>query len=62
LFLEEYSGRLKDGGNFNLRTGIRDSLKGITQIEVHENSALRGIFAPKSEEVTGGSRKLHNKE
>jgi hypothetical protein len=27
-----------------------------------ENRVLRGLFAPKKEEVTGGCRKLHNEE
>jgi hypothetical protein len=27
-----------------------------------ENKALRRIIGPKSDEVTGGSRKLHNEE
>ena len=27
-----------------------------------ENRVLRGIFGPKSDEVTGGRRKLHNEE
>jgi hypothetical protein len=29
---------------------------------VFENRVLRRIFAPKRDEVTGGSRKLHNEE
>jgi hypothetical protein len=29
---------------------------------VFENRALRGIFGPKRDEVTGGWRKLHNEE
>jgi hypothetical protein len=29
---------------------------------VFENRALRRIFGPKRDEVTGGWRKLHNKE
>jgi hypothetical protein len=29
---------------------------------VFENRVLRGMFGPKGEEVTGGWRKLHNKE
>jgi hypothetical protein len=29
---------------------------------VFENRALRGIFGPKRDEVTGGWRKLHNNE
>jgi hypothetical protein len=29
---------------------------------VFENTVLRRIFGPKSDEVTGGWRKLHNKE
>jgi hypothetical protein len=31
-------------------------------VRVSENKALRGIFGPKSGEVTGGWRKLHNEE
>jgi hypothetical protein len=29
---------------------------------VCENRVLRGIFGPKTDEVTGGWRKLHNEE
>jgi hypothetical protein len=29
---------------------------------VFENRVLRRIFGPKKDEVTGGSRKLHNEE
>jgi hypothetical protein len=29
---------------------------------VYENRLLRRIFGPKRDEVTGGSRKLHNEE
>jgi len=29
---------------------------------VYENTALRGIFRPKRDEVTGEWRKLHNEE
>jgi hypothetical protein len=31
-------------------------------LRVFENSALRGIFGPKMEEVAGGWRRLHNEE
>jgi hypothetical protein len=31
-------------------------------LRVFENRVLRGIFGPKSDEVTGGWRKLHNEE
>jgi hypothetical protein len=31
-------------------------------LRVFENSVLRSIFGPKRHEVTGGWRKLHNKE
>jgi hypothetical protein len=29
---------------------------------VFENRVLRGIFGPKTDEITGGWRKLHNEE
>jgi hypothetical protein len=32
------------------------------RVRVFENRALRRIFGPKRDEVTGGSRKLHNEE
>jgi hypothetical protein len=32
------------------------------RLRVFENRVLRGIFGPKRDEVTGGSRKLHNEE
>jgi hypothetical protein len=32
------------------------------RVRVFENSALRRIFGPKRDEVTGGWRKLHNSE
>jgi hypothetical protein len=32
------------------------------RLRVFENRALRGRFGPKSDEVTGGWRKLHNEE
>jgi hypothetical protein len=32
------------------------------RLRVFENRALRGIFGPKRDEVTGEWRKLHNKE
>jgi hypothetical protein len=32
------------------------------RLRVFENRALRRIFGPKKDEVTGGWRKLHNKE
>jgi hypothetical protein len=31
-------------------------------LRVFENSVMRRIFGPKSDEVTGGWRKLHNEE
>jgi hypothetical protein len=31
-------------------------------LRVFENRVLKGIFGPKSDEVTGGWRKLHNEE
>jgi hypothetical protein len=34
----------------------------LTLREVFENRMLRRIFGPKRDEVTGGWRKLHNKE
>jgi hypothetical protein len=38
-------------------------IKGGTQtVRVFEKSVLRRIFGPKSGEVTGGWRKLHNGE
>jgi hypothetical protein len=32
------------------------------RLRVFENKVLRRIFGPKRDEVTGGSRKLHNEE
>jgi hypothetical protein len=32
------------------------------RLRMFENRMLRRVFGPKSEEVTGGRRKLHNKE
>jgi hypothetical protein len=32
------------------------------RLRVFENRVLRRIFGPKRDEVTGGCRKLHNKE
>jgi hypothetical protein len=32
------------------------------RLRVFENRALRRIFGPKRDEVTGGCRKLHNEE
>jgi hypothetical protein len=32
------------------------------RLSVFENNVLRRIFGPKSNEVTGGKRKLHNEE
>jgi hypothetical protein len=32
------------------------------RLRVFENTALRGIFGPKRDEVIGGWRKLHNEE
>jgi hypothetical protein len=32
------------------------------RLRVFENRVLSGIFGPKSDEVTGGWRKLHNEE
>jgi hypothetical protein len=32
------------------------------RLRVFENKALRRIFGPKRDEVTGGCRKLHNEE
>jgi hypothetical protein len=40
--------------SFFLRVGHR--------LRVFENRALRRIFGPKRDEVTGGCRKLHNEE
>jgi hypothetical protein len=34
----------------------------IWELRVSENSALRRLFGPKRDEVTGGWRKLHNEE
>jgi hypothetical protein len=38
------------------------TLKEEHRLRVLENRALRRIFAPKRDEVTGGWRKLHNEE
>jgi hypothetical protein len=40
--------------NVTLREGYR--------LRVLENRVLRRIFAPKRDEIVGGSRKLHNEE
>jgi hypothetical protein len=32
------------------------------RLRIFENRMLRRIFGPKRDEVTGGSRKLHNEE
>jgi hypothetical protein len=37
-------------------------IKGGTQLRVIENKVLRRMFGPKSDDVTGGWRKLHNEE
>jgi hypothetical protein len=34
----------------------------LANINVSENTMLRGISGPKRDEMTGGRRKLHNKE
>jgi hypothetical protein len=38
------------------------NIKGGTQLRVFENRMLRRIFGPRSDEVTGDWRKLHNEE
>jgi hypothetical protein len=38
------------------------TLKEEHRLRVFENRVLRGIFAPKRDEVIGGWRKLHNEE
>jgi hypothetical protein len=38
------------------------TLKKEYRLKVFENRALRRIFGPKSDEVTGGWRELHNEE
>jgi hypothetical protein len=38
------------------------TLKEEQKLRKFENRALRGIFGPKRDEVTGGRRKLHNEE
>jgi hypothetical protein len=38
------------------------TLKEEHRLRVFENRVLRRIFGPKRDEVTGGSRKLHNEE
>jgi hypothetical protein len=38
------------------------TLREERRLRVFENRVLRRIFAPKRDEVTGGSRKLHNEE
>jgi hypothetical protein len=37
-------------------------LRGETQTEVFGNNVLKRIFGPKTDEMTGGLRKLHNEE
>jgi hypothetical protein len=37
-------------------------IKERTQIEAFENRVLRMMFGPKRDKMTGGWRKLHNKE
>jgi hypothetical protein len=34
----------------------------VHKLRLFENRVLRKIFGPKGDEVTGGSRKLHNEE
>jgi hypothetical protein len=34
----------------------------LREVHVFENRVRRRIFGPKRDEVTGGSRKLHNEE
>jgi len=38
------------------------TLREERRLRVFENGALRGIFGPKRDEVTGEWRKLHNEE
>jgi hypothetical protein len=38
------------------------TLREQRRLRVFESKVLRGIFGPKVDEVTGGWRKLHNKE
>jgi hypothetical protein len=37
-------------------------IKGATYTEVFENRVLRRMFGPKTDEVTGDWRKVHNEE
>jgi hypothetical protein len=37
-------------------------IKGEHELRIFENRVLRRIFGPKRDGVTGGWRKLHNKE
>jgi hypothetical protein len=42
--------------------GGADSLREERRLRVFENRVLRRLFGPKSNEVTGEWRKLHNEE